>query len=167
MELKHPTRIPNNKQTTVPIAPLWNWNLVVNDCREDVGRSNCTFMELKLTTQNTILFQHMFQLHLYGIETEQIPAFFCLAVVPIAPLWNWNFGKISRFAVFGGFQLHLYGIETGEWKLIKCKPAQFQLHLYGIETCDSLLGCLRPWAFQLHLYGIETMKEAGLNPALM
>ena len=138
-------------------------------------------MELKLQMLGQCTGRHLFQLHLYGIETT------LYELMKDYPEW---------------FQLHLYGIETlqftwtgrGRIKSSNCTFMElkhtidknifgngaFQLHLYGIETTAYIanyqdehgvpIAPLWNWnwntyqflrsliVFQLHLYGIETKK---------
>ena len=74
------------------IAPLWNWNhrsVIIQ--HTPFSCLNRTSMELKRIQKVYRRFKSMFESHLYGIETGQLPGWYHRhTTVWIAPLWNWN-----------------------------------------------------------------------------
>ena len=102
----------SDKLLILPIAPIWNWNVrYVTSIKCDLA-TNRTNLELKLADGSSIHGQGNYQSHQSGIETDTysciegrgihyqshqsgIETFVCCphaakAVLPIAPIWNWN-----------------------------------------------------------------------------
>ena len=91
MELKSAKARLAQQRKSVLIAPLWNWNLLRLPFRTPCARSNRTFMELKwhlivvrrLRTRSS----NRTFMELKCVTSIHVSI---LALVLIAPLWNWN-----------------------------------------------------------------------------
>ena len=149
----------------VSIAPLWNWKSRCGRSRashhpfqshlygieSDVGlilhlchfRFNRTFMELKEISNHFNLQHNLFQSHLYGIESDNFQFVKRVALVSIAPLWNWKNGWYVKPNDGYLFQSHLYGIESVVEEPPQRCEIVFQSHLYGIERTKHLEQCCR------------------------
>ena len=132
-----PCRIP---AVWVSIAPLWNWKIYSQLYRNACHVSIAPLWNWKYMPCTIKFRAHMFQSHLYGIESFHFFASSIAPTVSIAPLWNWKPGhqpprtpgtsfnrtfmelKVAGASVIGSgirFQSHLYGIESNVKKLMR------------------------------------------------
>ena len=157
MELKFTIQYIFLTNRITPIAPLWNWNLLMLQkswqlalLQSHLYGIEIAYLWLMLSTLSLL------QSHLYGIEMH-----YALWIsVTVGKLQSHLYGiEIVKMKTnlrrYYGLQSHLYGIEMYPHKFLLFRLVQLQSHLYGIEIYSSIFQCLNSSLLQSHLYGIE------------
>ena len=129
-----------------------------------IRTTNRTNLELKPIHHSRHHPRNRYQSHQSGIETSVSAALFPKLMLPIAPIWNWNWSESRIWTNHRGYQSHQSGIETWHQDRGAANHRIYQSHQSGIETITGQENLDWSSIYQSHQSGIETCR---INPAYL